>query len=73
MSGTLQKRKKSWLLGYMYEGKRYYKSIPFEQAKTEKQARRFLEEFCIDIRKSNFSDNWCFYNGCSIRNISTPK
>lgn len=56
MSGTLQKRKKSWLLGYMYEGKRYYKSIPFEQAKTEKQARRFLEEFCIDIRKSNFSD-----------------
>ena len=54
MSGSLKKRNKSWLLSYMYEGVRYNRSIPIEDAKTEKKARQFLDEFCADVRKSNF-------------------
>ena len=56
MSGSLRKRKKSWQFEYMYKGVRYSGKASFEEAPTEKKAKQLLEEFCLGIRKGNYSN-----------------
>ena len=76
MSGSIKKRSKSWQFEYMYEGVRYNKSIPIELAPTEKKARQYLEEFCLDVRKNQFSQasNYTFESVADLwlRQVVSP-
>lgn len=54
MAGTIRKGFNSWYCEYMYKGKRYTTHISFEDAKTEKQAKDKLDEFCIKVRKGSY-------------------
>lgn len=54
MAGYLRKGINSWYCEYMYKGKKYISHISFEVAKTEKQAKDKLEEFCLKVRKGSY-------------------
>ena len=54
MAGYLRKGINSWYCEYMFKGKKYISHISFEEAKTEKQARDVLDEFCLKVRKGTY-------------------